>query len=198
MVGGGVRGKDVGIAHDTTTQVGPTIETFHLFIEGYHQVGGTTIGSIVGEGINGTTNEYPTNKSNGTGATGKRADIGRSKILGVSKVWSPEHDHNIRHKLSNHNNRDHNPEGSSHSIHSHNTGRHHNNHDRNPERSNNSTHSHSTGRNHNNLNLDMESLKEGRKKNMIEGRVTKRLSHYEKLPSIKYIGYSKKTIWRYK
>jgi hypothetical protein len=43
-------------------------------------------GIIVGEGINGTTNEYPTNKSNGIGATGERADIGRSKILGVSKV----------------------------------------------------------------------------------------------------------------
>jgi hypothetical protein len=45
-----------------------------------------TIGSIVGEGINGTTSEYLTNNFNGTGATGKRADIGRSKILGVSKV----------------------------------------------------------------------------------------------------------------
>jgi hypothetical protein len=45
-----------------------------------------TIGRIVGEGINGTTSEYPNNKSNGTGATGKRAGIGRSKILGVSKV----------------------------------------------------------------------------------------------------------------
>jgi hypothetical protein len=43
-------------------------------------------GIIVGEDINGTTSEYPTNKSNRTGATGKRADIGRSKILGVSKV----------------------------------------------------------------------------------------------------------------
>jgi len=45
-----------------------------------------TIGSIVGEGINGITNEYPTSKFNGTGATEKRADIGRSKILGVSNV----------------------------------------------------------------------------------------------------------------
>jgi hypothetical protein len=45
-----------------------------------------TIGSIVGEGNNGTTSEYLTNNFNGTGATGKRADIGRSKILGVSKV----------------------------------------------------------------------------------------------------------------
>ena len=86
MVGGGVRGKGDGIARGTIIQVGATIETFHLFIEGYHQVGGMTIGIIVGEGINGTTNEYPTNKSNGIGATGERADIGRSKILGVSKV----------------------------------------------------------------------------------------------------------------
>jgi hypothetical protein len=45
-----------------------------------------TIGRIVGEGINGTISEYHTNKSNGIGAPGKRADIGRSKILGVSKV----------------------------------------------------------------------------------------------------------------
>jgi hypothetical protein len=86
MVGGGVCGEGDGIARRTIIQVGATIEMFHLFIEGYHQVGGMTIGSIVGEGINGTTNEYPTNKSKGTGATGKRADIGRSKILGVSKV----------------------------------------------------------------------------------------------------------------
>jgi hypothetical protein len=85
-VGGGVRGKGDGIDRGTTVQVGATIETFHLFIEGYHQVGGMTIGSIVGKGINGTTNEYPTNNFNGTGATGKRADIGRSKMLGVSKV----------------------------------------------------------------------------------------------------------------
>jgi hypothetical protein len=86
MVGGGVLGKDGGITHGTITQVGNTIKTFRLFIERYRQVGGMTIGSVVGEGINGTTNEYPTKKSNKTGATGKRADIGRSKILGASKV----------------------------------------------------------------------------------------------------------------
>jgi hypothetical protein len=86
MVGGGVRGKGDGIARGTIVQVGATIETFHLFIAGYHQVGGMTIGSIVGKGIHGTTSEYPTNKSNRTGANGKRADIGRSKILGVSKA----------------------------------------------------------------------------------------------------------------
>ncbi len=86
MVGGGVRGKGAGIAHGTMAQVGATIEAFHPFIEEYHQDGGMITGSIVGEGIRGTTNEYLTNKSNRTGATGKRADIGRSKIPGVSRV----------------------------------------------------------------------------------------------------------------
>jgi len=86
MVGGGVRGKDGGIARGTMIQVGPAIEVFLLFIEGFHPIGGITIGSVAGKGMNGITNEYPTNKSNGTGATGKRADIGRSKIIGVSKV----------------------------------------------------------------------------------------------------------------
>ena len=86
MVSGGVYGKGDGIARGTIIKVGATIVTFHLFIEGSHQVGGMTIGSIVGEDINGTTNEYLTNKSNRIGATGKRADIGRSKILGASKV----------------------------------------------------------------------------------------------------------------
>jgi hypothetical protein len=86
VVGGGALGKGDGIARGTIVQVGATIKTFHLFIEEYHRVGGMTIGSIVGKGINGTTNEYPINKSNRTGATGKRTDIGRSKIPGVSKV----------------------------------------------------------------------------------------------------------------
>jgi hypothetical protein len=71
----------------------------------------------------------------------------------------------------------HNPERrSSHNTHSHNTGRQ----DHNPERrSNHNTHSRNTGRRHNNLNLNMENLKERRKKNRIEGRMTKSLSLYE-------------------
>jgi hypothetical protein len=59
---------------------------FHIFIEKYRQAGGMTTGSIAGKGINGTTSEYPTSKSKGTGTPGKRAGIGRSKILGVSRV----------------------------------------------------------------------------------------------------------------
>ena len=86
MVGGGVRGKDAGIAHGTITQVGSTIKAFHLFIDGYPQAGGMTTGIIVGEGISGTTNEYLTNKFNETGRAGKRTGIGRSNKLGVSKV----------------------------------------------------------------------------------------------------------------
>jgi hypothetical protein len=86
MVGGGVRGKDVGIAHATTTQVGATIEAFHLFMQGYPRAGGMTTGIIVGEGISGTTNEYLISKFNKTGGAGKRVSIGRSNKLGVSRV----------------------------------------------------------------------------------------------------------------
>jgi hypothetical protein len=85
-VGGGVRGKGDGIARGTMVQAGATMKAFHLFMLRYHQVGGTTIGSIIGEGINGTTNAYPTTNFNTIGTPGKRTGIGRSKILGVSTV----------------------------------------------------------------------------------------------------------------
>jgi len=78
MVGGGVRGKDVGIARGIIIQVGTTIETFHLFIRGYLKAGEMNIGSIVGKDINGTISEYLTNMFNGTGGTGKIIGIGRS------------------------------------------------------------------------------------------------------------------------
>jgi len=86
MVGGGVRGKGAGIAHETITQVGSTIKGSRPFIEGYHQVGGMTTGITVGGDISGTTNEYLTSKFNKTGGAGKRAGIGRSNRLGVSRV----------------------------------------------------------------------------------------------------------------
>jgi hypothetical protein len=86
VVGGGVHGKGDGIARGTTVLVGAPIETSPLFIEASRPVGGMTIGSIVGKGIPGTPNECPTNKSKGTGATGKRPNIGRSKIIGGLRV----------------------------------------------------------------------------------------------------------------
>jgi hypothetical protein len=136
MVGGGVRGKDVGIAHGTTTQVGPTIKGFPLFMQGYPQAGGMTTGIIVGEGIRGTINEYLINKFNKTGRAGKRTSIGRSNKLGVSKVCNPERDHNNRLDRCNHNTgrQVHNPERRL----NHNTGRQ----VHNPERRLN----HNTGR----------------------------------------------------
>jgi hypothetical protein len=102
MVGGGVRGKDVGIAHGTTTQVGPTIIEFPLFIQKYPQAGGMTTGIITGEGIRGTISEYLTNKFNKTGRAGKRTSIGRSNKRGVFKVCNPGSDHNNRLERCNH------------------------------------------------------------------------------------------------
>jgi len=90
MAGGGVSGKDVGIARGTIVQVGATIETFHLFIEEYPQAGGMTTGISVGEGISGTTSEYLINKFSGTGRDGKITGIGRSNKPGVSRVCNPE------------------------------------------------------------------------------------------------------------
>ena len=86
VVGGGVRGKGDGTARIIMIQVGATIEGVHLFTEVYPQVGGMTTGKIVGKGINGTTKQYPTSKSNRTGGAGKRINIGRSKIVGVSRI----------------------------------------------------------------------------------------------------------------
>jgi hypothetical protein len=86
VAGGGVRGKGVGIARKTIVRVGSIIKTFPLFIERYPQAGGMTIGSIVGEGDNGTTTEYPSNKFTKTGTTGKETDIGKSRITGAFRV----------------------------------------------------------------------------------------------------------------
>jgi hypothetical protein len=86
VAGGGVRGKVNGIAHGTMIQVGVTIVGVHLFIEVYPQAGGMTIGRIVGKGINGINRGCPTIKFNKTGGTGKGISIGRSKIVGVSRV----------------------------------------------------------------------------------------------------------------
>jgi hypothetical protein len=67
MVGGGVRGKDAGIAHGTIAQVGATMMVFHLFMEEYLQDGEMNIGSIVGKAENGIINEYLTRNFNRCG-----------------------------------------------------------------------------------------------------------------------------------
>jgi hypothetical protein len=90
--GGGVHGKGAGTAHATIAQVGCTIEAFHLSMCGYLQVGGLITGSIVGEGIHGTTNGYPIISFGITGKAGKRAGIGKNKTPGVSRGWNPGND----------------------------------------------------------------------------------------------------------
>ena len=57
MVGGGVRGKDAGIAHGIIAQGGHIIMVSHLFMEEYLQDGEMNIGSIVGMAGNGIINE---------------------------------------------------------------------------------------------------------------------------------------------
>ena len=86
MVGGGICGKGAGIAHGTIVQVGFTNEAFHLFMYGYPRVGGLITGNIVGEGMNGTISKYLISSFSTTGEAGKRAGIGKSNKLGVSKV----------------------------------------------------------------------------------------------------------------
>jgi hypothetical protein len=68
----------------------------------YPQAGGMTTGVTDGKDVSGTTNEYLTNKFNGTGRIGKRTGIGRRNKLGVSKVCNPEPDHHNRLERSNH------------------------------------------------------------------------------------------------
>jgi hypothetical protein len=64
MVGGGVHGKDAGIAHGIIAQVGATITAFHPFMEEYLPDGEMTIGSTVGMATNGIINEYLTRNFN--------------------------------------------------------------------------------------------------------------------------------------
>jgi hypothetical protein len=84
--GGGVPGKGNGTARIIMIQVGATIAGVRLFIEVYPRIGGITTGRIAGKGVNGISKKYPTSKSSRTGKAGRRINIGRKKIIGVSKV----------------------------------------------------------------------------------------------------------------
>src|SRR4030042_6005678 len=86
MVGGGVRGKDVGIAHVIITGAGVIITMFQVFILIWTQVGEDTTETVIGTDIGGTINGFLTNDFNRTGAVGKRTDIGKGKELGVFRT----------------------------------------------------------------------------------------------------------------
>ena len=59
MAGGGVRGKDAGIAHGTIDQVGHTMRVFRLSMDGFLQGGEKIIEHIAGKAGNGIIKEYP-------------------------------------------------------------------------------------------------------------------------------------------
>lgn len=70
----------------TIVQVGATIVMLHLFTGMYHPVGGMTIIRIVGKVANGNINGYLMNKLKRIGTNGKRTNIGKNKIIGVSMM----------------------------------------------------------------------------------------------------------------
>jgi len=82
VAGSGVHGRDTGIAHKAIIQVGSIIKEFHLFIERFPQTGETTTDIIVGEDVNGITNEHITVMFSETGRNGSVAGIGKIKTIG--------------------------------------------------------------------------------------------------------------------
>ena len=91
MVGGGVHGKGVGIAHVTMTEVGLIIIKFRAFISMYTQNGEGTTETVIGMDTGGTTNGSLTNSFKKTGRAGKIIDIGRGKEPGVSRAINLNH-----------------------------------------------------------------------------------------------------------
>jgi hypothetical protein len=82
-------------------QAGDTIEELRLFIEIYPRIGEITTGKIVGKGVNGINKKYLTSKFSRTGGDGKGTNIGRNKIIGVSKVrgmTARDHNNNSMNK----------------------------------------------------------------------------------------------------
>ena len=93
MGGGGVCGRNAGIAHGTMIQAGNTIDAHPLFMERSPRIGEAPTGSIVGEGFHGTTSEYPTKMCNETGGAGKRTGIGNINKPGGFRICNPKCGH---------------------------------------------------------------------------------------------------------
>ena len=81
MVGGGVHGEVVGIAHVITTGVGLIMTMSRVFILMWTPVGEGTTEIIIGTGIGGTMNGFLTNDLKRTGRAGKIIDVGKSEEL---------------------------------------------------------------------------------------------------------------------
>ena len=96
MVGGGVRGKDVGIAHGIITGAGVIITMFQVFILMLIQVGEDTTETIIGTDTGGTMNGFLTNDVDRTGRAGIIIDIGKGKELGASRAINLDHNNRDR------------------------------------------------------------------------------------------------------
>jgi len=83
MVGGGVRGKAVGIAHIIITGDGRIMAMFPDFILMWTLVGEDTIETILGTDIDGTMNGFLIKDFNRTGKAGRRIDTGKNEELGA-------------------------------------------------------------------------------------------------------------------
>jgi hypothetical protein len=86
MVGGGVYGKVVGIAHIIMTGAGVIISVFQVSISMSTQVGEDTTEIVIGTGTGGTMNGFLTNDFNRTGRAGILIDIGKGKKPGTSRA----------------------------------------------------------------------------------------------------------------
>ena len=96
MVGGGVYGKVIGIAHIIITEAGVIIAMFQVFILMSIPVGEDTIETITGTGTAGTMSGFPTYDFNRTGRAGKMIDIGKGKEPGASRAISRAHNNSDR------------------------------------------------------------------------------------------------------
>ena len=94
MVGGGVYGKVVGIAHIIMTEVGFIMTIFQNSILMYTQVGEDTIETIIGMAIDGITNGFLTGDFKRTGRAGKKIDVGKGGELGALRNIEIGHNKN--------------------------------------------------------------------------------------------------------
>jgi hypothetical protein len=88
MVGGGVHGKVVGIAHIIITGVGLIITVFHVFILMWTRAGEDTTEIIVGMDTGGTMIGFLTDDFSRTGRAGVILDTGKGKGPGASRAIS--------------------------------------------------------------------------------------------------------------
>ena len=86
MVGGGVYGRVVGIAHIIMTGAGVIISVFQVSISMSTQVGEDTTEIIIGTDTGGTMNGFLTNDFNRTGRVGILIDIGKGRKPGMSRA----------------------------------------------------------------------------------------------------------------